>query len=378
MGCAAISTFGSREISRAATTFCWLPPDSAPGRRERTAAAHVELLDQVLRARDEPLREQPAPTSSPAAPRSRAARCSRRARTRARDRGAGGPRGCARAPRRAASRADAWWSSRPPTRMTPRSARLQPGQSLDQLGLAVPVDSGDADDLAGTNLEGHAAHLLDAAVVATPTGPPPRAGRRPASAGCFSTRRSTSRPTIARASDSSVAPSRGTVSIVLPASEHGDAVGDLEHLVQLVADEDDRDALPAQRAQDLEQIRRLLGRQHGGRLVEDQDVGVPVERLHDLDALLLADADVLDERARLDREVERLRHVGDPLLRCRLVEQDAVLDRLSPEHDVLGDGHHRNEHEVLVHHADACPDCVARRENETGFPFSRISPASGR
>ena len=30
MGCAAISAFGSREISRAATSFCWLPPDSAP------------------------------------------------------------------------------------------------------------------------------------------------------------------------------------------------------------------------------------------------------------------------------------------------------------------------------------------------------------
>ena len=32
VGCAAISAFGSREISRAATSFCWLPPDSAPAR----------------------------------------------------------------------------------------------------------------------------------------------------------------------------------------------------------------------------------------------------------------------------------------------------------------------------------------------------------
>src|SRR5215210_2016226 len=30
VGCAATSTFGSRATSRAATTFCWLPPESAP------------------------------------------------------------------------------------------------------------------------------------------------------------------------------------------------------------------------------------------------------------------------------------------------------------------------------------------------------------
>ena len=74
----------------------------------------------------------------------------------------------------------------------------------------------------------------------------------------------------------------------LPAApEHGDAVGDLEHLVQLVADEDDRHVLRRQRAEDGEQILRLLRRQDGGRLVEDEDVRVPVERLQDLDALLL-------------------------------------------------------------------------------------------
>ena len=32
VGCAAISTFGSRSISRAATTFCWLPPERPPAR----------------------------------------------------------------------------------------------------------------------------------------------------------------------------------------------------------------------------------------------------------------------------------------------------------------------------------------------------------
>ena len=178
---------------------------------------------------------------------------------------------------------------------------------------------------------------------------------------------------MARASDFSVAPFARDGLDRLAAAEHGDAVGDLEHLAELVRDEDDRDALAPQRAQDLEQVQGLLRRQDGGRLVEDQDVGVPVERLHDLDALLLADSDVLDERARVHREVERLRHVGDLLLRCRLVEQDAVLDRLRPQDDVLGDGHHRDEHEVLVHHPDTGVDRVARRAERDRLAVARGS-----
>ena len=42
-------------------------------------------------------------------------------------------------------------------------------------------------------------------------------------------------------------------------------------------------------SEDLEQLLRLLRRQDGRRLVEDQDLGAAVERLQDLDALLLAD-----------------------------------------------------------------------------------------
>ena len=47
----------------------------------------------------------------------------------------------------------------------------------------------------------------------------------------------------------------------------------------------------------------------------------------------------------------------------RVVEEDAVAARLDGEHDVLGDGHHRDQHEVLVHHADPAADRVARRRH---------------
>ena len=57
---------------------------------------------------------------------------------------------------------------------------------------------------------------------------------------------------------------------------------------------------------DREELVRLLRREHRGRLVEDEEVGAAVERLQDLDALLLADGDVADARRRVDGEPEAL------------------------------------------------------------------------
>ena len=102
-----------------------------------------------------------------------------------------------------------------------------------------------------------------------------------------------------------------------PAAQHGDAVGDLQHLVQLVRDEDDGAAVGRHRAQRLEERARLLRRQHGGRLVEDQDARVAVERLEDLDALLLADRELPDAGARVDGEAELIRQRGHLALERR-------------------------------------------------------------
>jgi hypothetical protein len=46
----------------------------------------------------------------------------------------------------------------------------------------------------------------------------------------------------------------------LPAPEHADPIRDLQHLVQLVADEDDRFSLGLELVDDLEQLLRLLRR----------------------------------------------------------------------------------------------------------------------
>ena len=86
------------------------------------------------------------------------------------------------------------------------------------------------------------------------------------------------------------------------APHHGDVVGDREHLVELVGDEQDRVALGLELAQVVEERVDLLRHQHRGRLVEDDDLGAAVEHLEDLDPLPLADAEVLDQLVGVEAE----------------------------------------------------------------------------
>src|SRR3546814_1606654 len=65
-------------------------------------------------------------------------------------------------------------------------------------------------------------------------------------------------------------------------------IGDRHDLAQLVGDQHHSHALPAQRIEDAEELIRLLRCQHPRRLVENENVGATVERLQNLDALLLA------------------------------------------------------------------------------------------
>ncbi len=84
------------------------------------------------------------------------------------------------------------------------------------------------------------------------------------------------------------------------APHDADVVGRLHDLAQLVGDQDDRLALLLQPFQDAEQVVGLGRGQHARRFVQDQDVGLPVERLEDFDPLLVADRQVLDQRVGVD------------------------------------------------------------------------------
>ncbi len=141
------------------------------------------------------------------------------------------------------------------------------------------------------------------------------------------------------------------------ATHHGDLVGDGEHLVELVGDEDEGVPLGLELAQVREQRVDLLRHQHGRRLVEDDDLRAAVEDLEDLDALALADAERLDQLVGVEVEAVALGDRED-LGAGRVA--DAV-QLLGTQRDVLQHGQVVGQHEVLEDHADALVDRVGRR-----------------
>ncbi len=134
--------------------------------------------------------------------------------------------------------------------------------------------------------------------------------------------------------------------------QHRDAVGDRQHLVHLVRDEDDREAVRHQPAQHHEQAFDLLRGEHRGRLVEHQDARAAIEHFEDFEPLLLADREARD--APVGRHVETA--VGhqrrEPLARATKIEPQRA-ERPGAEHDVLQHGQAFGEREMLMHHADA-------------------------
>ena len=204
----------------------------------------------------------------------------------------GGPRGCARRRARDPRARDRPPAARPPSvDRAARRARAGRDSSVGQRALAVAGDAGDADDLAGA-----ARSRLDVVERACPR---PRA-RRASSAQHDRARRraAASRAASAhRAADHQlgelapcVVAARGARR--RPAGRRaaprcGRQTASTSSSLWLMKMIDRPSATSC--AQRREQRLGLLRRQHGGRLVEDQDARVAVERLQDLDALPLAD-----------------------------------------------------------------------------------------
>ena len=95
-------------------------------------------------------------------------------------------------------------------------------------------------------------------------------------------------------------------------AQHGDVVADADQLLQPVRDVDDRHAARLEVGDHLEQDLDLGRRKRRGRLVHDQDAGVERHRLGDLDELLLADAQVLDQHVRADAGLAAVRGIRRP------------------------------------------------------------------
>ena len=136
--------------------------------------------------------------------------------------------------------------------------------------------------------------------------------------------------------------------------QHRDAVGDLEDVVEVVADEHDRQALVREPAHELEHLLGLRDAERRGRLVEDDDLGVPQHRPGDRHGLALTAGqarDLLADRLHRPHRQSREGLLRAPLHR-RLVEASALGD-LAAEEQVVDDVEVVAEREVLVDDLDA-------------------------
>jgi hypothetical protein len=132
-------------------------------------------------------------------------------------------------------------------------------------------------------------------------------------------------------------------------AQHGDAVADQKRLFERVRNEDDGDAAPLELAHQVEEIFLLLGRQAGGRLVEDDDLGVVQHGARDLDHLLLGGAELGHGGRRRHVEIERLQE----LLGGDVDATQAIVELLLTEEEVLRHRHRWHQAVLLEHHGDA-------------------------
>jgi len=228
-----------------------------------------------------------------------------------------------------------------------------PQQGLDQFALSVARDPGDAEDLAGAHRQRRLAHHAPTGVVGHGQpldGEHRRRGLRD--------RTALGQLAAARGADHRVGQPYRVERRDRPggdpaaAPQHGHVVGEGRHLAELVGDHHDGQTPGMRERTDRpEHLVGLVGCEHRGRLVEDQQPVVRVELLEDLGLLLLAGGEVRDrhlQRQRERRAVHEGPHLGDL--------GGPVDDRAQPaarEREVLGDRHRRHQREVLIDHADA-------------------------
>ena len=126
-----------------------------------------------------------------------------------------------------------------------------------------------------------------------------------------------------------------------------------------MGDQHDGDAVLLQGRENTEQLVGFLGRQHGAWLVEDQNARAAEQHLQDLDPLLFADRQVRHQRVGIHRQTV---FAAEPSQLGARRRQSSRQQRatLGAQYQVLQHRETVDQHEMLVHHADAVGDGVAR------------------
>jgi hypothetical protein len=146
----------------------------------------------------------------------------------------------------------------------------------------------------------------------------------------------------------------------LAVPQHRDRVGEVDDLAQEVGDVHDRRPALAEPAHQLEQPLRLVRRQRRRGLVHDEEPGVPRDRTEDLDLLLVGDRQVARQAPGGELDAGPRHQLRESPRRRALVEH-AEHARFDAEEHVLLHGAVGDERRLLGDDRDPVRESVARR-----------------
>ena len=152
-------------------------------------------------------------------------------------------------------------------------------------------------------------------------------------------------------------------------------VGDLHDFAHLVRDEDDTFPLVAQLFQHREQPVGLLRGQYRSRLIENQQPAVAQQQLDQFDPLLGTDRELPDRCVKVEVEIELVDQGLDLVAIAAALEQ--VRDIREGNQDILKHRMGRDQHEVLVNHADGAGQGVFRAGEMNRLPIDADLTAVG-
>ena len=131
--------------------------------------------------------------------------------------------------------------------------------------------------------------------------------------------------------------------------------------MQFMSNDEDRLTVIPHVADDVEELFRLLRREHRGRLVQNEDVRAAVQHLDDLHRLLFGDGHLVGLFGGVDVKPVFGRDLRDFFGGAFEVVTLAVADA---ENDVLGRAEHADQFKMLVHHADFILERILRRVDD--------------
>ena len=141
-------------------------------------------------------------------------------------------------------------------------------------------------------------------------------------------------------------------------AQNNDLIAELQHLRQLVTNEDDTLSLRAETAEDFQKIGNFGWSEIGRRLIEDQKVNFTQYGLENLNALLAAERQIADACKGVEVETKPSARLADPIRHFRPAQHET--GRGPAEHDVIYNCHGIDQHEMLMDHRNAGGDRITR------------------